>query len=630
MNSFDTNNLRNDAAAETSVTAALRLGERQRFQQRLARAVAAAPDWTTALESTAKILCEACDTQFISIVKSGATPAEATIQGLTAPLDNVTDELRQRLALFGLSACRSMSTQIQGLQGATGTTVVSVPLMHSESQFEALQLLHDFTDGGHRDRVASLVELTGSALREWRSNHVSRSLQSRLEISTALVDLLSRMDACNSVEDASHILVNCLATQFDGAQVVLALNDPDQTAVKFTARSQKPNEPVPTDEWKSSLECALQESLVRDSFSVEPPFDPADRHSLLAHRRFLQIDGSACIISSPLRNENGTVHGAWGVLFDKPPHPDTDAIRFFRAAEHSVASSFDLIRRAQPGPFAKLMDRFSIARSNWKTRVGLSAAVVATCVMLIPLDYNVKCNCEIQPVQRRFVASPFDGPLETSLVEPGDMVTNGELLARLDGREIRWELAGVMAERSRAAKERDGYRARQDFGQARIAGYEMQRHDVRQKLLENRSLNLEIRSPVDGIVISGDWKRSEGIPLTLGQSLFEIAPLDQMVVEVGIPEQDIGYVQIGQTLSISLDAVSSRTWEGTVEKIHPRAEIREQEHVYICEMTINNEAALLRPGMRGRAKISTVLRPLGWNLLHKPWNNLVMWLRYSI
>ena len=127
-----------------------------------------------------------------------------------------------------------------------------------------------------------------------------------------------------------------------------------------------------------------------------------------------------------------------------------------------------------------------------------------------------------------------------------------------------------------------------------------------------------------------DRKKSEGIPLTQGQSLFEIAPLDKMVVEIGIPEEDIGYVAVGQTLSVSLDAVSGRTWEGTVEKIHPRAEVREQEHVYICEMSINNESALLRPGMRGRAKISTVMRPLGWNLLHKPWNNFVMWLRYSI
>ena len=217
-----------------------------------------------------------------------------------------------------------------------------------------------------------------------------------------------------------------------------------------------------------------------------------------------------------------------------------------------------------------------------------------------------------------------------SLVEPGDLVSKSQLLAKLDGREIRWELAGVKVEKNRAAKERDGHRARQDFGQAQIAEFEMRRHDVRRQLLENRSLNLEIRSPVDGIVISGDWKKSEGIPLTLGQSLFEIAPLDDMVVEVGIPEEDIGYVHVGQTLAVSLDAVPGKTWAGTVERIHPRSETREQEHVYICEMSIDNTTNLLRPGMRGRAKISTVLRPLGWNLLHKPWNSLVMWLRYSI
>ena len=189
-NNLDLNSGQQGSEVETSVTAALRLSERQRFQQRLARATSQASDWNGVLEVVAKILSEASGSQLVVVVRSGSTPAEATIDGLTAPLDKGSDELRQRLALFALSACRSASTQVQGLQGNHGNSVVSVPLMQSEAHFEALQLLHDFADAGHRDRVVSLVELTGSALREWRSNSVSRSLQSRLDVTTALVDLL--------------------------------------------------------------------------------------------------------------------------------------------------------------------------------------------------------------------------------------------------------------------------------------------------------------------------------------------------------------------------------------------------------------------------------------------------------
>jgi hypothetical protein len=618
------------AEAEVSTDAALRLSERQRFQQSLSRSTGDKTDWQGALETAASELAQACESQLITVVRSGQTSDQTVINGLTAPLDNLTGDVRKQLALFARNACHSFSTQVQVLQNESGTTVISVPLRHSASHFEALQVLHDFTDARHRDRIVGLVELTAGVLREWLSTSVSRSLQARLDVTTSLVDLLGRMDACRLVEDASHVLVNCLSKHFDGAVVVLALTADERDSVKFSARSQQPNEPEPPEDWTSRLESALQESLVRDSFSVEPPFDPADRHSLLAHRRFVQFAGCGCMISCPLRNASGKVLGAWGMLFATQPDPDAEAIRFFRAAEHSVASSLDLVRRAQPGRVSKFIDRLSIAKSGWKTRAILSAVVMTFCLMLIPMDYNVKCNCELQPVQRRFVASPFDGPLESSLVEPGDLVTNGQLLAKLDGREIRWELAGVEAEKNRASRERDGHKARQDFGQARITEFEVRRHEVRRQLLENRILNLEIRSPVDGIVISGDWKKSEGIPLRLGQSLFEIAPLDGMVVEVGIPEEDIGYVHVGQTLHVSLDAVSGKTWEGTVERIHPRSEFREQEHVYICEMLIDNSSNLLRPGMRGRAKIATVLRPLGWNLLHKPWNSLVMWLRYSI
>ena len=114
--------------------------------------------------------------------------------------------------------------------------------------------------------------------------------------------------------------------------------------------------------------------------------------------------------------------------------------------------------------------------------------------------------------------------------------------------------------------------------------------------------------------------------LAVGERLFEIAPLERMVVEVAVPEADVPWVKEGQTVEIVLDAWPETTWTGQLSRVHPRAEIRDEEHVFIAEVLLENPEALLRPGMRGRAKIEGPAKPLGWNLFHKPWYELRYWL----
>ncbi|MBC7817496.1 MAG: hypothetical protein IAG10_11445, partial [Planctomycetaceae bacterium] len=158
--------------------------------------------------------------------------------------------------------------------------------------------------------------------------------------------------------------------------------------------------------------------------------------------------------------------------------------------------------------------------NNWsRTQLGLALGVLAAVAMVIPVPYSVNCDCELQPVTRRFVAAPFEGALEKAFVEVGDPVQADQLLARMDGKEVRWEQAGNAAEYERAAKERDAHLADQEFGEAQLAKLQMERLALTTKLLEHRNERLEIRSPIDGIVVSGELKRAEGIRLAMGQSL---------------------------------------------------------------------------------------------------------------
>ncbi len=274
-------------------------------------------------------------------------------------------------------------------------------------------------------------------------------------------------------------------------------------------------------------------------------------------------------------------------------------------------------------------ERGARAFRSWiASRRGVLAVIIAACLLFllgVPFPYKIDCQCQLEPVLRRFVAAPFDGQLLEALVEPGDVVQVGQSLAELDGREIRWELTATCADLHRVEKERAGSLSTHDVGKAQIAQHEAERLRIKIELLEHRLQELDVRSPLEGVVVDGDLERAQGMPVDQGQVLFEIAPLDRMIVEVAIPESEIAYVREGMPVRIALDAFPQRRWTASLQRVHPRSELREKENVFIAQVPLE-DAQGLRPGMRGSASIAAGSHPLGWNLFHRAWASLLIWL----
>ena len=67
----------------------------------------------------------------------------------------------------------------------------------------------------------------------------------------------------------------------------------------------------------------------------------------------------------------------------------------------------------------------------------------------------------------------------------------------------------------------------------------------------DRWVDLILSHRPDGIVITGDLRKTEGTPLKIGQTMFEIGPLDEMIVEVAVPERDVLHVEPGMDVQSS-------------------------------------------------------------------------------
>jgi multidrug efflux pump subunit AcrA (membrane-fusion protein) len=555
------------------------------------------------------------------------------LEGLLAPIEGASQVLRDQLKLAATECLRRNDLTWT----ATGSELSLAALPIGSLPGHCLLLITQppaslpITAEDWNNHVTTSLLMLSSFIGEWALQRAGRQNAQNAATVAALIELVAHVQSANDSSSGCQRLADSLQGYLHADRVVVGLCRSGRSDVKVAAISGGAVID-PFSEETRLVESALQESLIRTTSGVWPVLEPSNRHALLSHQQLAESGYGDSLVSMPIQTESGDAMGCILVTlpFDANDATATDRIReaerFLLAGAGALAGCLGVLQKVADSRWLSMIQgaRGLLSTSRLQLAAWLTGAVAM--VLMLPMTYRIHCELELQPVERRYVAAPFDGPLEQCLVEPGDVVAKDQLLAQMDGREIRWELAEVHANLNKATKERNTQLSKKEFGNAAISGHEMQRLEQRAALLQHRNASLEIRSPADGVVVSGDHREAEGVPLEMGKTLFEIAPLDAMVVELCVPEEDIRHVQIGMTVDIQLEATPEDSITAVIRSIHPRAEIRDGKNVFIAEADIPNHTSLLRPGMRGSAHVNTRRHALGWNLFHKPAAWLLGWL----
>lgn len=109
-------------------------------------------------------------------------------------------------------------------------------------------------------------------------------------------------------------------------------------------------------------------------------------------------------------------------------------------------------------------------------------------------------------------------------------------------------------------------------------------------------------APFDGVVASvatevGAYVPEDGTVLTL----IDDSTLD---LPAQIDETEISKVKVGQTATVTLDAMPNQTFHGTVTAIAPTGEAVSNIPIFEVTVTLDNQALTLRPGMTAEADIA--------------------------
>jgi HlyD family secretion protein len=222
------------------------------------------------------------------------------------------------------------------------------------------------------------------------------------------------------------------------------------------------------------------------------------------------------------------------------------------------------------------------------------------------------------------IGAQATGVLDSVPVKVGDQVKKGELVARIDSRELLAQIREAEANlRQQQAKldymEKTLPRKRslvrqnlepQDSLDSAQQDAQMARHSVASVRARLDTLRIQlsytrIYSPIDGVVSQVAAQEGETIVSGLSVSnLITVLDPTRLEMWIYIDETDVGRVSLGLPVRYTVDAYRDRVFEGTVDRIYPEPEIRDNIVYYRALVKVTPEqAAWLRPEMTTQCKI---------------------------
>ena len=297
----------------------------------------------------------------------------------------------------------------------------------------------------------------------------------------------------------------------------------------------------------------------------------------------------------------------------------------------------------------------SAARADAKVEPAAAIQVSTAPVVERSTNRGVEVVGSLEAQDEVTISSQASGNLESISVDLGSPVSRGQVIARIDQRELKLKRdqaeAALHQAEAKLGITRDGKidpQKQPDVRQA-VAGLERarydliaakklfdagtisnQQYDVYQKTVDQAEAryqaslenvrNLEgiieekraaldltkkqladsdIISPLSGVV--KEKTASRGEYLQPGKPVVTIVQINPLRLRLEVPETFAASIAKGQVVTLKVDSFADREFKGVIKRINPSMD--EKSRSLMAEAEVANPNALLRPGMFARSQI---------------------------
>ena len=516
------------------------------------------------------------------------------------------------------------------LKGQSASPVVVIPLRNVEES--GLEEYACFSMSASQPAAMKyILGVLGESGDIWRTFFVRKqSKTSEDAVSGPVLGILAEINAADKFKEAAMAFCNELANVFDCDRASVGFLEGRYVQIAAVNHAEKVGRKM---DLPRLLELVMEECLDQDTEVMYPALPEAsaiNRAQTELVRRF----GSGLVLALPLRKGEELV-GAVVLERSETEPPSAHDLMQLRLVADLATPRLTEMKARDKWFGARLADSFRETmiwavgpRHTLAKVIGLSLSLFIILSLALSITDRVDATFTLRATEKRIVAAPLDGFLEDALVIPGDVIKKDQtILARLEtaentGRMLtkRAEARAYHIESAMAMRERK-------TADSQIALAKAEQAEAEAGMFQERIARSEIKAPCDGVILTGEWRNKLGSPIKLGDTVFEVAPLDYLEAEVFVPDTHIIDVEIGQRGELAVAGNPNRKFTFTVMELSPAAEIVKQKNVFRVLVRLDDSADWLKPGMEGVAKIEVGKRSpaLIWTRPAINWLRLKLW-----
>jgi membrane fusion protein (multidrug efflux system) len=204
----------------------------------------------------------------------------------------------------------------------------------------------------------------------------------------------------------------------------------------------------------------------------------------------------------------------------------------------------------------------------------------------------------MEAVQGVMISADLPGTVAKINFASGQSVKAGEVIAELDTRQERSQLASLEAQRDLAGLNygrmqqlvKDGVISKMDYDRATADQRQTSANVGEIKAMIDRKT---IRAPFSGVL--GIRKVNLGQYLAAGNPIVQLQALNPIYVNFGVPQQEVGQLKIGRGLHVTTENLTGQVFSGKVTAFD--SVVDESTRNIQVQATLPNPQGKLKPGM---------------------------------
>ncbi len=259
----------------------------------------------------------------------------------------------------------------------------------------------------------------------------------------------------------------------------------------------------------------------------------------------------------------------------------------------------------------------AMPKNKLRRRLVIAAAIL---IALVVLPWNIRLTgpARVLPGRRIALTAPVPGVISQVRHHEGDFVAEGDIVATLQDGDYQAAAAQARSDLEIARNEVARSQAEGDTSALGRASAKLDQARARDLVAEDNLAQTNLRAPASGVLITPHLEQRIGQMVASGAELGVLADTRSAEVEVAVREVDSSLLRQGEDVAVKLNSYPSRVFRGKIGRVSPVMREEGDERFTVAEALLDNASGVIRPGMLGKAKISTGTRRLGIAVFRKP------------